>query len=420
MSINNSLGAGRSFSATPTSTFQKQLSMSTNPSSDTPSNPGTPAKTFPGKNSFNRMEWAGAFGDLGTLIPFVIAYITLLKMDPLGILFSFGLCMIAAGFYYRTPIPIQPMKAIGTSAITHAASITPAMVIGAGLATSLFWLILGLTNTITWITRLATKPIVHGIVLGLGLSFILHGVKMMDSDWPLASLALLVTFLLLSNPKIPAMAVLLLLGIAAHAINSHDFWQELAQIHIGFRMPSFSLTQLTWKDFISGAVLLAIPQLPLTLGNAVIAMTDENNQLFPDRPVTARKLAVSHGLINALSAPLAGIPLCHGAGGMAGHVRFGARTGGALIILGGILLVVALFFSDSVEIILKVFPEAVLGVILFFAGAELARGIKDLSAEKGEIYVMVVVAGFALWNMGAAFLVGLILDFALRRGWVKV
>lgn len=29
------------------------------------------------KNLFNRMEWAGAFGDVGTLIPFVVAYITI-------------------------------------------------------------------------------------------------------------------------------------------------------------------------------------------------------------------------------------------------------------------------------------------------------------------------------------------------------
>ena len=380
--------------------------------------PAPPAPRPP--NLYNRMEWAGAFGDLGTLIPFVVAYISLLKMDPLGILFSFALCQIAAGFYYRTPIPIQPMKAIGSSVITHASAFTPAVVAGSGLATAILWFILGITNTITWVTRLATRPIVCGIVLGLGLSFIWQGAKMMNDDWLLASLALLVTYLLLNSPKVPAMAVLLVLGFAAHALTKHDFQQELSQIHLGFRWPSFALSSLTWKDFLTGTLVLAIPQLPLTLGNAVIAMTAENNQLFPDRPVSARKLAVSHGLINALSAPLGGIPLCHGAGGMAGHVRFGAKTGGALIILGVILLLVALFFSDSIAVILKMFPESVLGVILFFAGAELARGVKDIGSEKNDIYVMVVVAGFALWNMGVAFLIGLILDLVLRRAWIKV
>ena len=394
--------------------------MSPDRSPNEPLTPRVPVPVPRPGNLYNRMEWAGAFGDLGTLIPFVVAYITLLKMDPLGILFSFAICQIAAGFYYRTPIPIQPMKAIGSSAITHAASITPGMVIGSGIATSVLWFILGLTNTITWVTRLATKPIVRGIVLGLGLSFVWQGAKMMDSNWPLAGLALAVTFALLNSPKVPAMAVLLLLGALATPFLHHDLSEQLSRIHLGFRFPSFSLASLSWKELLQGTLLLAIPQLPLTLGNAVIAMTAENNKLFPDRPVSSRKLAISHGLINAVSAPLGGVPLCHGAGGMAGHVRFGAKTGGALIILGVILLLVALFFSDSVAIVLKIFPESVLGVILFFAGAELARGVKDIGHDRNDIYVMVVVAGFALWNMGVAFLIGLILDFILRRGWIKV
>jgi hypothetical protein len=91
-------------------------------------------------NRFDRLEWAGAFGDLGTLIPFVVAYITLLKVDPLGILFAFGVAMVAAGFYYRTPFPVQPMKAIGAVATTQAAQsivITSGAVYASGLVTGL-------------------------------------------------------------------------------------------------------------------------------------------------------------------------------------------------------------------------------------------------------------------------------------------
>ncbi len=69
------------------------------------------------KNLYNKMEWAGAFGDIGTLIPFVVAYITIVKIEPLGLLFMFGICLLASGFYYRTPLPVQPMKAIGAAAI---------------------------------------------------------------------------------------------------------------------------------------------------------------------------------------------------------------------------------------------------------------------------------------------------------------
>ncbi len=76
------------------------------------------------KNLYNRMEWAGASRGVGTLIPFVVAYITIVKKPPLGLLFMFGISLIASGLYYRTPIPIQPMKAIGAAAI--AVGISPA------------------------------------------------------------------------------------------------------------------------------------------------------------------------------------------------------------------------------------------------------------------------------------------------------
>ncbi|MBK5106175.1 MAG: putative sulfate/molybdate transporter, partial [Burkholderiales bacterium] len=67
-------------------------------------------------NRFDLPEWAGAFGDLGTLIPFVAAYVSILKMDANGLLVAFGVALIAAGLIYRTPFPVQPMKAIGAAA----------------------------------------------------------------------------------------------------------------------------------------------------------------------------------------------------------------------------------------------------------------------------------------------------------------
>jgi hypothetical protein len=129
-----------------------------------------------------------------------------------------------------------------------------------------------------------------------------------------------------------------------------------------------------------GAVFLALPQLPLTLGNAVIAVTEENNRLFPERPVTERKVAISTGVMNLLGGALGAVPMCHGAGGMAGHVRFGARTGGAPVILGTLLLILALFFSGSVSTLLQIFPAAV----------------------------------------GIAFLLGMALHHLLERGWVRL
>jgi predicted benzoate:H+ symporter BenE len=376
------------------------------------------ASTQKTKNLYNKMEWAGAFGDVGTLIPFVVAYITIVKVPPLGLLFMFGITLMASGFYYRTPLPIQPMKAIGAAAI--AGGISPAALYASGLTTGLFWLIAGITGAIRPIAKLATKPVVRGIMLGLGLTFMVDGVNRMKTAPVLAGITLVVTYLLLTNPKIPAMFVLLIIGVVSAVIMNPEFISELAKIRIGFKLPVFSLPMITWNELVTGTLLFTIPQIPLTLGNAVIAIVAENNELYPDRKVTEKKIAVSQGIMNLVSPLFGGIPMCHGAGGMAGHVRFGAKTGGALVILGSLLIFIALFFSDSVAIIFKIFPSAILGVILFFAGSELAIVVKDIGNKKSDFYVMLIVAAFAMWNMGVAFLVGIILDNSLRKGWIKV
>ncbi len=276
------------------------------------------------------------------------------------------------------------------------------------------------TGVIRPIAKLATKPVVRGIMLGLGLSFMVDGVNRMKTAPVLAGIALVVTYLLLTNPKIPAMFVLLIIGVVSAVIMNPQILSELAKIHIGFKLPVFSLPMITWNDIVMGTLLFTIPQIPLTLGNAVIAIIAENNELFPDRQVTEKKIAISQGIMNLVAPLFGGIPMCHGAGGMAGHVRFGARTGGALVILGSILIVIALFFSDSVSIIFKIFPNAILGVILFFAGSELAMVVRDIGNKKADFYVMLIVAAFAMWNMGVAFLVGVIMDNALRREWIRV
>ena len=370
------------------------------------------------KNRYDKMEWAGAFGDVGTLIPFVVAYITIVKVEPLGLLLMFGVALVASGLYYRTPLPIQPMKAIGAAAV--AGGISPAALFGAGLTTGLFWLLAGVTGAIRPISRLATKPVVRGIMLGLGLSFMVDGVNRMRTAPLLAGIALVATYLLLTNPRIPAMFMLLVIGVVSAVIMDPQLVSELARVHIGFKLPVFSLSAMTWNDLVVGTLLFTLPQIPLTLGNAVIAIVAENNELFPDRKVTEKKIAISQGIMNLVAPIFGGVPMCHGAGGMAGHVRFGAKTGGALVILGSLLVVIALFFSDSVAIFFKIFPNAILGVILFFAGAELAIVVRDIGDEKSDFYVMLIVAAFAMWNMGAAFLVGVILDTSLRRGWLKI
>jgi len=371
-------------------------------------------------NDYNKMEFAGAFGDLGTLIPFVVGYITINKMDPLGILVAFGIFKIFAGLYFRTPIPIQPMKAIGGMAISHPGLITPGMIWGSGIFTGIFWLLMGVTGAITWIEKITTKPVVRGIMLGLGLSFITEGLVMMKEQPLVAIGGVVITFLLLSSKRFPAMLCLLGYGIVMAFIQRPELMQELSHLSIRFRLPELTFGKISWKELVAGFVMLGIPQVPLTLGNAIIGTVAENNIHFPDRKVTARKISLDHGFMNLISTCLGGIPMCHGAGGLAGHIRFGASTGGALVILGLIVLLIGLFLSDSVALIFQVFPKSILGIILFFAGMELALVIRDIRLRKENLYVLLLTAGIAMWNMGIAYLAGLALYYGIQRRWIRV
>lgn len=375
------------------------------------------------KNRFDLPEWAGAFGDLGTLIPFAAAYLSVLKMDANGLFVAFGLSLIAVGVIYRTPFPVQPMKAIGVAAVSQsslAAGMGAATVVGAALTTGMLWMLLAATGlarrAATWVPRAALL----GVVMGLGFTFMLEGIRMMSGSPWVAGALLALAFVLLSRERVPAMLVLLMVGVAIALVEQPDLVAGLGSLRPEFRIPAVAWPSVTWSDLWIGFILLALPQLPLTFGNALIAVTEENNRLFPDRPVSERSVALSTGVMNLASGMLGGIPMCHGAGGMAGHVRFGARTGGSSIILGGMLLFAGLFFSSSITTIFKVFPPALLGVILFLAGIQLAMGSREPGGEKIDRFVVLATAAFAIWNVGIAVLFGIAAYHASKRGWLRV
>jgi MFS superfamily sulfate permease-like transporter len=375
------------------------------------------------RNRFDLPEWSGAFGDLGTLIPFVAAYISILKMDANGLLVSFGLALIAAGVIYRTPFPVQPMKAIGAAAVGQsalAAGVGAAAVIGAALTTGLMWIVLAASGLGRRAANWVPRPALMGVVMGLGFSFMLEGIRMMSTSPWIGGLLLALTLLLLGRPRVPAMLVLLAIGVALALLREPELAHQLGGLRIEFKMPTLAWGTLSASDLWTGFILLALPQLPLTFGNAYLLITEENNRLFPERPVSERSVAYSTGLMNLGASLLGGIPMCHGAGGMAGHVQFGARTGGSSIILGSILLGAGLFLSSSIDIVFKIFPHHVLGVILFMAGLQLALGSRDTGAEKTDRFVVLATAAMAIWNVGVAVLFGILVYHGSRRGWLRI
>ena len=362
----------------------------------------------------DRNEWGAAFADLGTFIPYVVAYVSVLHMDPVGILLAFGIALACCALAYRTPLPVQPMKAIGAVAVAQAATLTSGAVVAASLVSGVLWLLLGFSGAATRIARLVPRDAVLGVMLGLGIAFMLQGGRMMAGDWPAALVALGLALALRNSRLFPAMLVLLAGGLAYGVARDPALWQGAA-FGFAFRLPGFALASLEWRDVVNGTLLLALPQLPLTLGNAVIGTAEENNRLYPDRPTSVRKLALSTGAMNLAGGLIGGVPMCHGAGGMAAYAAFGARGGGAPLLFGLVLVLLALWFSGAIVFLLKAVPAAVLGAILFLAGLRLALGNAPRTRDWRVLLPVALTAATALWNVGLGLLVGVTAHRLCRR-----
>ena len=158
-----------------------------------------------------------------------------------------------------------------------------------------------------------------------------------------------------------------------------------------------------------GIELLVLPQLPLTLSNAVIVAALVCRDLFPAAAGRAseRNLALSTGLANLALAPLGAMPMCHGAGGVQAHHRFGARTGLAPILLGGVLLILGLGFAASAAQLFALIPLAAVGALLLVAGGDLAISRRLFDAQPSCWPVIAVAAAVTLaFNPAVGLLAG--------------
>ena len=168
--------------------------------------------------------------------------------------------------------------------------------------------------------------------------------------------------------------------------------------------PSFHLPHIAFpsrSDFGTAFLLLVVPQLPLTFGNAVVAVNDLAHEYFGSRArrVSPTAVCVSCGLGNVVSATLGGMPMCHGAGGLTAHVRLGARTARMNLLLGSVLIALGVFFAPQVPVILGLLPVWVLAGFLAYAGLRHALLCADLRGWHLGLAVVSGVAGAWLGNL---------------------
>ncbi len=387
---------------------------------------------------FNRMELAGSLGDLGTILPLAIGMILINGLNPTGLIMGVGLFYLFSGLYFKVTCPVEPMKVIGAYAV--ATGITATQIQASCLWIFLFLIIIGGTGIITLAGRYIPKPVIRGVQLSTGVLLVSQGVRLMlgtskfqdlrqaaepylhvqELGWlPIGLIIGLVlgflTLLLLENRRLPAaLAVVGLGSLVGLALGTHE---GLDQMHIGVYLPKllpFGLPSGT--DFSFALLVLVLPQIPMTLGNAVIANADLSIQYFPQdgRRVTYRALCISMAMANLLSFFLGGMPMCHGAGGLASRYRFGARTAGSNLIIGAIFLVLALFLGSHSLAVIYLLPMAALGVLLIFAGVQLALTLSDMQTRK-DLFVPILILGITLAsNLAAGFLTGIAVAYILK------
>ena len=372
---------------------------------------------------FDRNEVAGAFGDIGTDLPLIVAMILAAGLDSTSALVMFGLMQILTALIYRMPMPVQPLKAMAAIVITQ--EVSGNILYGGGLAIGVLMFILTVTKLIDLLAKVVPKCVIRGIQFGLGikLSLLALGDYVASEGaygyW-LAAVAFILTVFLIGNRKFPAALFVIILGIIYAFIFSVDTTDFVASV--GIRLPQLHVPE--WTDILTGLVLLAIPQIPLSLGNSILATKQVSDDLFPDRKsLTLGKISFTYSFMNLINPFFSGIPTCHGSGGMAGHYTFGGRTGGSVVIYGLIYLFIGLFLSKGFENVTHIFPLPVLGVILLFEGIALMAFIRDIMQSRSEFSIAILVALMAS-GLPYGFVVGLLagtcLYYLAKKGMVGV
>jgi len=366
------------------------------------------------KIRFTLPELAGSLGDFGTILPLILA-VALVAQDvnPRYILLFFGIWFIVTGLWYRLPIPLEPMKAIAVIVISG--SIGSGEIAAAGILLGILFLALGFGPLFAVIERYVPQSVVRGIQLGLALLLLKASVDFVFKDpfFFALGIAIIVGFLVVSRYRsVPDLSALVVIGVG------------VAGGLVLFGVPPISfipaphLVVPTLPDVVNGFSALVLPQSVLTIANAVLATSLLTKDLFK-KEIPPKRFSMTIGLMNLTSVPFGGFPMCHGAGGLAGQYRYGARTGGANIFAGAIFLLLALFFSSPE--VLSIVAVGALGALLVFVGIEMGKH----SLRTDSLPVTVLIGILALvFSLTVAFLAGLAVAWlwlawkkgSLRRG----
>jgi hypothetical protein len=365
---------------------------------------------------FDRSEISGSLGDLGTFLPLAVGLVSRCGMNLGHIMFFAGAMHFVSGLTFGIPMPVQPMKSI--AAIAIAEGLDEATILAAGIGAGVVLLLLALTGLIDRIGRILPRSIVRGIQLAIGLKLLIKGASLIAESGSWLAVDSIVTgmagfILILATFKVkkfPGAMVVIAAGLGLLFLTQPAIFSRLS---LGWELPTLQV--ITQADFITGFWRGTLPQIPLTILNSVIAVSVLSADLFPLRPLKPRKVTISVALMNLIACPLGGMPMCHGAGGLAAQYRFGARTGGSVVFLGTAKMLLAILFGSSLLVIFTEFPASLLGVLLVFSGLELAAVCRD-QIKRQDFFVMILTAGVSIAvNVAVGFTAGTLVALMIYR-----
>jgi MFS superfamily sulfate permease-like transporter len=347
---------------------------------------------------FNLRELAGSMGDFGTLFPLAIGFIAVNGMDPAGLFIIMGLANIALGLIYRLPMPLEPKKVVAVTAIAQ--EWPPHLIYNSAFGLGLLWFLLVFTGLLRKLVSITPLFLVRGIQIALGIMLGWRALQMMTPAPLLGLLAVVIALVLRENRYAPAAVVIMALGVGIMA------WRgELQQVIVlDVTLPPITIPRLDamWEAM----VLAGFAQIPLSITNAVIAAAALIRDYFPEKAVSERKLMLNMGAMNVIGSFFGGMPMCHGAQGLAGQYYFGARTGGTPILEGLIEISFGLFLSRSIANILTAFPMALIGGMIVMVAVQLGKGAVNLRGWKLGLAATTAAVSVAT-HMAVGFAIGL-------------
>jgi hypothetical protein len=360
---------------------------------------------------FDRREFAGAFGDLGTDFPLLVGLTLACGLNGGSVLAVAGALQIATAMIYRMPMPVEPLKAMAALAIAQ--KLAPGVLAGAGLAIGAMMLLLTSTGLLEALARAVPKTVVRAVQCGLGLQLAALAAREFlpaggPAGWALAAVSAVIIIALMGDERVPPALLVVGLGLCYALATGLD--ARVLAGGAGFHLPVFAPPSA--GDVAAGFVALALPQLPLSLANSVLATRQVSLDLFPERAPSVRKIGFTYAAMNLVAPLFGGVPSCHGSGGMAGHYAFGARTGGSVVIYGGLFLILGLFFGGAFMQVAAAFPRPMLGVLLLFEGLSMVGLIRDQAGDRQDfalVLLLGLVAAFTPYGYLTAMVAGVAL-----------